>query len=111
MPNFPYSVFEVLSFLLLLLFHTVLLLPLQPLSWMGEEEKKVLRKKPLVPKLALAARVVATTASRGKIGGNISLVFPSLSRIEPPTLPDQYAEPKGMCIAGPEEPRQGPGRN
>ena len=58
------------------------------------------RAKLLMPNLALATRGVATAATRGKIGGDISSVFPSLSGIAPPPLPDRYAELKRLFTAG-----------
>jgi len=60
----------------------------------------LLRAKLLVPKLALATRGAATTAARGKTGGDISSVFPSLSGISPPPLPGRYAELKRLFTAG-----------
>ncbi|RPA93302.1 DUF1479-domain-containing protein [Choiromyces venosus 120613-1] len=61
----------------------------------------------LSQKLALAQvltnttiRGVATTATQGKIGGDISSVFPSLSGIAPPPLPDRYAELKRRFTVG-----------
>jgi len=58
------------------------------------------RTKFLVPKLALATRGVATTTARGKVGGDISSVFPSLSGIAPPPLPGRYAELKRLFTTG-----------
>ena len=47
-----------------------------------------------------AARRVGTTVTRGKIRRDISSVFPSLSGIALPPLPDRYAELKSLCTAG-----------
>ncbi|CUS12326.1 unnamed protein product [Tuber aestivum] len=58
------------------------------------------RIKLLTPKLAFLARGVATTTTRGRVGGDISSVFPSLSGIAPPPLPDRYAELKGRFTVG-----------
>jgi len=58
------------------------------------------RAKLLAPKLTLTTRRVASIAARGKVGGDISSVFPSLSGIAPPPLPDRYAELKRLFTAG-----------
>ncbi|CUS12336.1 unnamed protein product [Tuber aestivum] len=55
---------------------------------------------PLAPKLAFIARGAAAATIRGRVGGDISPVFPSSSGIEPPPLPDRYAELKGLFTAG-----------
>ena len=59
-----------------------------------------MRTKLLVPKLALATRGAATAATRKKIRGDISSVFPSLSGILRLPLPDQYAELKSLFSTG-----------
>jgi len=58
------------------------------------------RARLLVPKLAFTTRGVVTTTTRSKVGGDISSVFPSLSGISPPPLPDRYAELKRLFTAG-----------
>ncbi|PWW80900.1 DUF1479-domain-containing protein [Tuber magnatum] len=58
------------------------------------------RIKPLAPKMALTTRGVAAAAIRGRVGGDISSVFPSLSGIAPPPLPDRYAKIKRQFIVG-----------
>jgi len=56
--------------------------------------------KLLAPKPALTTRRVASTAARGKVGGDISSVFLSVSGIAPSPLPDRYAELKRLFTAG-----------
>jgi len=51
-------------------------------------------------KLALATRGVATTATRGKIKGDISSIFHLLSEVTLPPLPDRYAGLKSLFSAG-----------
>jgi len=58
------------------------------------------RAKLLAPKVALTTSRVASTTARGKVGGDISSVFPSLSGIAPQPLPDRYAELKRLFTAG-----------
>ncbi|KAG0126342.1 hypothetical protein HOY82DRAFT_615318 [Tuber indicum] len=60
------------------------------------------RAKLLAPNLALATRrrVATTTAPKSKVGGDISSVFPSLSGIAPPPLPDRYADLKRRFTSG-----------
>ncbi|CUS12334.1 unnamed protein product [Tuber aestivum] len=57
----------------------------------------------LTPKLAFLPPGVATTTTWGGVGGDISSVFPSLSGISPPPLPDRYAELRGRFTAGREK--------
>ncbi|CUS12335.1 unnamed protein product [Tuber aestivum] len=56
--------------------------------------------KPLATKLAFLAGGVAASMIRGRVGGDISPVYPSLSGIEPPPLLDRYAELKRLFTAG-----------
>jgi len=63
-------------------------------------QKNILKTKLHVPKLALAARGVATTATRSNIRRGIPWGLPSLSGIAPPLLPEGYAELKSLLTAG-----------